>query len=263
MWFGDARFPLSEEVFEALLAGGANHVFVMPTTLRRAQVTPTHPYGHYDPRLGRSNAHWRDVDAGQLAQAVVADHEKWGFDTDWVFSNEISYSQWRTSANEEYRLWLVAFVESLASAGLTPAVYSPITDPRSEGDKWSALAAAGHVAVEGYLDAASVARAHDASAYSATQYAAIRASYEALGVPVDRCILVEHYSQTAGGTGWGRGGLALDDWLGVIGARIAGAREAGFTRFASYGWGYNPMSAPDSDIVATATAYVDATPAVA
>jgi hypothetical protein len=261
MWFGDARFPLSEEVFTALLTGGANHVFVMPTTLRRSQVTPAHPYGHYDPRLGRSNAHWRGVDAAQLAEAVVSDHEKWSFDTDWVFSNEISYSQWRASANDDYRLWLVEFVESLAGAGVVPAVYSPITDPRSERDKWSALAAAGYVAVEGYLDAAGVAAARDASGYCATRYAAIRSSYEAVGVPLGRCILVEHYSQTAPGTGWGRGGLGLGAWLAVVAARIAGAREAGFALLASYGWGYNPMGAPDSDIVATATAYLAATPA--
>ncbi len=49
MWFGDAAFPLSEDVFAALLAGGANHMFVMPTTKRRAQVEPAHPSGHYDP----------------------------------------------------------------------------------------------------------------------------------------------------------------------------------------------------------------------
>jgi hypothetical protein len=38
MWFGDANFPLSEEVFETLLSGSRNHVVVMPTTMRKAQV---------------------------------------------------------------------------------------------------------------------------------------------------------------------------------------------------------------------------------
>jgi hypothetical protein len=89
----------------------------------------------------------------------------------------------------------------------------------------------------------------------------MRSSYEALGVPVDRCILVEHYSQTAQGSGWGRGGLGLDAWLAIVAARIVCTRDAGFALLASYGWGYNPMGAPDSDIVATATAYVAATPA--
>jgi hypothetical protein len=87
----------------------------------------------------------------------------------------------------------------------------------------------------------------------------MRSHFEAQGVPVARCVLVEHYAQTPSGTAWGRGGLPLDDWLAVIAARVAGARLAGFARIGSFAWGYNRMQAPDSDIIATATAYVAAT----
>ena len=116
----------------------------------------------------------------------------------------------------------------------------------------------GYVAIEGYLDAAMVLAARDPVGYSAGQYADIRSHFEAQGVAVDRCILVEHYSQTPATTKWGRGGLSLDDWLNVIAARIAGARKAGFALLGSYGWGYNRMGVTDNEIVETARAYVAA-----
>lgn len=259
MWFGDANFPLSEDVFGALLTGGANHTFVMPTTKRRTQVEPAHPYGHYDPTLGRSNPRWRELDAVELAGRVVAEHEKWDFGSPWVFCNEISYSQWRAMAIDEYRRWTVTFAQTLAADGLVPALYSPIKKPNNERDEWAALAAVGFVAIEGYLDAASITSARDPSGYCASQYADMRAHFEAQGVPVDRCVLVEHYAQTPSGTAWGRGGLSLEDWLSVIPARIAGARMAGFARIGSFAWGYNRMQVPDAEIIATAHAYVAAT----
>jgi hypothetical protein len=258
MWFGDATFPLSEEVFAALLASDANHMFVMPTTKRRSQVEPGHPYGHYDPTLGRSNPRWRTLDAAELARQVVAEHEKWDFGSPWVFCNEISYSQWRAMAIEEYRRWTVAFAQALAAGGLVPAVYSPIKNPNNERAEWSTLAAVGYVAIEGYLDGPSVAAARDPAGYCATQYSGMRSHFEAQGVPVDRCVLVEHYAQTPSGTAWGRGGLPLDEWLSVIPARVAGARMAGFTFIGSYGWGYNRMQVADAESVATATAYAAA-----
>ena len=259
MWFGDANFPLGEDVFTALLTSGGNHMFVMPTTRRGAEVTPAHAFGHYDPQLGRANQRWRSVAATELAQQVAAEHEKWNFGSPWVFCNELSYSQWRASTNDDYRRWTVAFAQTLADVGLVPAVYSPITDPRSESDKWAALAAVGYIAIEGYLDAASVVGAGDPVDYCAARYGEIRSHYQAQRVPIDRCVLVEHYAQTPSGTGWGRGGLPLDDWLNIIPARVAGARAAGFALLGSFGWGYNRMQVPDDEIVATATAYVAAT----
>jgi hypothetical protein len=259
IWFGDANFPLSEDVFDALLASGANHVFVMPTTKRRAQVEPAHPYGQYDPSLGKTNPRWRENDPAELAQRVVAAHEQWEFTSPWVFCNEISYSQWRAQAIEEYRRWTVTFAQTLAAGGLVPVVYSPIKRPNNERHEWSALAAVGYVGIEGYLDATSIAAARDPSGYCASQYAEMRSQFEAQGVPAERCVLVEHYAHTPSGTAWGRGGLPLDDWLSVIPARVAGASMAGFASIGSYAWGYNRMQVPDADIVATANAYVAAT----
>jgi hypothetical protein len=259
VWFGDANFPLSDDVFEALLTSAANHTFVMPTTKRRAQVEPAHPYGQYDPTLGRSNPRWRELDATELARQVIAEHEKWQFGSPWVFCNEISYSQWRALAIDEYRRWIVEFAQTLAAGGLVPAVYSPMKNPNNERAEWSALAAAGYVAIEGYLDGTAVAATHDPSGYCAAQYAGMRSHFEAQGVPVNRCVLVEHYAQTPSGTAWGRSGIPLDDWLSVIPARIAGARMAGFTLIGSFAWGYNRMQVADAEIVETATAYVAAT----
>ena len=85
------------------------------------------------------------------------------------------------------------------------------------------------------------------------------ASYQAQGVPLDRCVLVEHYAQTATGIGRGRGDLGLEDWLRVIAARVAGATAAGFSHLGSYAWGYNQMGVADSEIVATANTYIEAT----
>lgn len=259
LWFGDASFPLSEAVFDALLASGANHVIVMPTTKRRAQVEPIHPYGQYDPSLGRTNPRWRDTDPVELARKTVAAHEQWEFSSPWVFCNEISYSQWRAQAIEEYRRWIVTFAQTIAAGGLRPVVFSPIKKPNNERREWSALAEVGYVGIEGYLDAAGITSAREAADYCATQYAAMRSQFEAQGVPVDRCVLVEHYAHTPSGVAWGRGGLVLDEWLGVIPARVAGARMAGFASIGSYAWGYNRMQVPDTDIVATANAYVTAT----
>jgi hypothetical protein len=259
MWFGDANYPLGESVFTTLLASGRDHVVVMPTTRRREQVSAGHDYGQYDTRLARANTRWRQVDPTQLAQQVADDHAKWEFGSPWVFCNELSYTQWRTSANEEYRVWAVTFAQALADAGLTPAVYSPIQGPLGESDNWSALAAAGYVAIEGYVDPSAVVGAADPADYCEGLYTSVASRYEAQGVPIDRCVLVEHYAQTLAGTGRGRGGLDLQSWLSVIGARIAGARAAGFTFLGSYAWGYNQMDAPEDELIATANAYVDAT----
>jgi hypothetical protein len=231
----------------------------MPTTKRRAQVEPAHPYGQYDPTLGRTNPRWRDADPLELAAQVAVDHERWGFSSPWVFCNEISYSQWRAQAIEEYRRWVVAFAQALAGDGLVPVVYSPIKRPNNERPDWAALAAAGYVAIEGYLEPAGITAARDPVGYCAAQYDEMRGQFEAQGVPVERCVLVEHYAHTPGGIAWGRGGLALDDWLSVIPARVAGARAAGFASIGSFAWGYNRMQVPDADIVATANAYVAAT----
>ena len=152
MWFGDANFPLSEDVFAALLASGRNHVVAMPTTLRKGQVVPQHDYAQYDNHLSRANASWRNVDPVELAQQVMSARAKWEFDSPWVFCNELSSSQWRASANEAYRVWAVSFAQALAETGVVPVVYSPVTNPLSEGDNWSALAAAAYIAIEGYLD---------------------------------------------------------------------------------------------------------------
>jgi hypothetical protein len=258
MWFGDANFPLSEDVFATLLGSGHNHVVVMPTTLRKAQVAPKHDHAQYDNHLSRANTNWRSLDPAELAQQVMSARAKWEFSSPWVFCNELSSSQWRASANEAYRVWAVSFAQALAETGVQPVVYSPVVHPRSESDNWSALAAAAHIAIEGYLDPAAVVRARNPADYCRASYASIAASYRAQGVPLDRCVLVEHYAQTATGTGRGRGGLALEDWLRVIAARIAGASTAGFTHLGSYAWGYNQMSAADSEIIATATAYIEA-----
>jgi hypothetical protein len=258
LWFGDADFPLGEDVFGALLDGGRNHVVVMPTTMRKAQVKPQHPYAQYDTRLSRANRNWRDVDPVQLARQVTDARAKWDFDSPWVFCNEISYSLWRASANEAYRVWVVEFAQALARSGLLPALYSPIANPLSESDNWSALAAAGYVAIESYLDPARVAAAGDPAGFCRAQYESMASHYEAQGVPIDRCVLVEHYAQTTDGTGRGRGGLPLEDWLAVIEARVAGARAAGFGQLGSYAWGYNQMRVPESEIVETARTYVEA-----
>jgi hypothetical protein len=259
IWFGDANFPLSEEVFAALLAGGRNHIVVMPTTLRKAQVVPQHEYAQYDNHLSRANATWRNVDPVELAQQVTSARAKWEFSSPWVFCNELSSSQWRATANEAYRVWAVSFAQALAQTGVVPVVYSPVMNPLSESDNWSALAAAAYVAIEGYLDPAAVLGAGDPTGYCRTSYASMAASYQAQGVPLDRCVLVEHYAQTAAGTGRGRGGLGLDDWLRVIGARVGGASAAGFSHLGSYAWGYNQMGVTDSEIVETAKAYTEAT----
>ncbi len=259
MWFGDANFPLSEDVFEALLAGGRDHVIVMPTTLRKAQVAPGHDHAQYDNHLSRANTSWRNVDPVELAQQVMSTRAKWEFSSPWVFCNELSSSQWRASANEAYRVWAVSFAQALAQLGVLPVVYSPVMNPRSEGDNWSALADAGYVAIEGYLDPAGVVGAADPVGFCRTSYASMAASYQAQGVPLDRCVLIEHYAQTATGTGRGRGGLGLGDWLQVVGARIVGAIAAGFSHVGSYAWGYNQMGVADSEIVATARAYIEAT----
>ncbi len=259
MWFGDANFPLSEEVFAALLTGDRNHVVVMPTTLRKAQVMPGHDYAQYDNHLSRANANWRKIDPVELAEQVVSARAKWEFSSPWLFCNELSSSQWRASANEAYRVWAVRFVEALAGAALVPVVYSPVMNPRSEGDNWSALASAGYLAIEGYLDPGGVLAAGEPADYCRSSYASMAASYQAQGVPIDRCVLVEHYAQTATGIGRGRGGLNLEDWLRVIAARVAGASAAGFSHLGSYAWGYNQMGVADSEIVATAKAYIEAT----
>jgi hypothetical protein len=258
MWFGDASFPLSEEVFTTLLRSGRNHVVVMPTTLRQAQVAPGHDYAQYDNHLSRANTNWRSVDPVELAQQVIGARAKWEFNSPWVFCNEISSSQWRATANEAYRVWAVSFAQALAETGVVPVVYSPVMYPRSESDNWSALAAAGYVAIEGYLDPNGVLGARDPADYCSTSYASIASSYQAQGVPLDRCVLIEHYAQTATGIGRGRGGLSLEDWLRVIAARVAGASAAGFSHLGSYAWGYNQMRVADSEIVATATAYIEA-----
>lgn len=255
VWFGDASYPLSEDVFQALL-DSPQRVVVMPTTNRRAQVAPWHVHAHYSPELSRAqqDGKWMTTDPVALARQVVEFHEQQGFYAPWVFCNEISYKTWRQTVNEPYREWVNTFAEALADGGLWPVVYSPIEDPRSEADNWSRLARAGYVGIEGYLDPVKV----DSVEYCADAYAEMRDAYVRLGVPQERQVLVEIFAQTVAGATYGRGGLPLVDWLNVVRCRVAGAKAAGFGMIGSFEWGYNAMGVSGAELRAGVRAYTDA-----
>ena len=163
-------------------------------------------------------------------------------------------------AIEEYRRWAVTFAQTLADGGLVPAVYSPMKAAPHRTRRMDGARRVGYGAIEGYLEAALSSQSQRPTGYSARGHTReMRSHFEAQGVAVERCVLVERCSADPAGTAGGRGAARLTDWLTVIAARIAGARTAGFTLHRKLRVGFNRMQAPDADNVATATAYIGAT----
>lgn len=162
----------------------------------------------------------------------------------WFFVNEISAGSWPDDA--AYRAWVIAFAKRMRARGREVIVAAPFDRPGHHASDWSALADAAHVAAEVYLTGAAVNASGNSVSFCEGRYRDAAEAYGALGVPLERLFLVEHFGGTAKGATWGRAGVGVPGWKNAIHARAKAARKIGFAGFVSYSWAGNQMHDPDA-----------------
>jgi len=175
---------------------------------------------------------------------------------DWIVLNEISGSQWPT--NQTYRTWVQDVVDALHNTyGYSVIVYSPFATVAGNDASWQAVSADAYIAVENYLSGQEVQAQNFSVSWCQSQYESSISSYNAHGVPASRLILGEHFGQTVAGTGWGRAGVASNDWDSAITARDAAALNDGFAGFIGYDWGNDDMGVATNEMMHFEDTYAD------
>ncbi len=186
--------------------------------------------------------------AAKFNQYALNNHTSTGPRPDWIVLNEISSSQWQNSS--DYRDWLVEVVRLLRQTyAFNVVVYAPFSNPGNSSTWWTALSSNAYVAAEVYLSGAEIKAQNYSVSWCQGQYQSSLNSYNAVGVPKAKLILGEHFAQTVAGTGWGRSGIASNEWDQAINARSRAALNLGFTGFASYAWVYNGMLAIKEEMI--------------
>src|SRR5262249_32250504 len=145
--------------------------------------------------------------------------------------------------NATYRQWVIDVCHILrVTYGRNVGVYSPFQNPNSNNSSWQALAAEAWVIDECYLSGKEIRDAGFSQAWCESQYLASKNSYLNRGVPADRLMLVEYYSNSRAtndaGTavGWGRAGVDYSEWETAIQVRTPAFLNVGFAGYHSYGW---------------------------
>jgi hypothetical protein len=159
----------------------------------------------------------------------------------WIVLNEISAGSWPT--NQTYRTWVHDVVHALHNTyNYSVILYAPFANPGANSSDWQAVSADAYIAVENYLSGEEVLAQNFSVSWCQSQYHSSITSYNAVGVPTSRLILGEHFAQTVSGTGYGRSGVASNDWDSAIIARDKGALNAGFAGFIGYAWDKDAMN---------------------
>jgi hypothetical protein len=158
----------------------------------------------------------------------------------WIVMNEISAGTWPDDA--AYRAWVVAFAKRMKTTyGKNMIVAAPFTHPGYHADAWSALSKYAFIAAELYLTGKEINKSGNSVSYCRDKYESSIASYENVGVPRSRLMMIEHFGSTASDAKWGRAGVSVAGWKNAIVARSKAAKEAGFAGYLSYSWGSNQM----------------------
>jgi len=167
---------------------------------------------------------------------------------DWIVLNEISSSLWQGGAS--YRTWTADVVRELkTNYGFNVILFSPFATVSANNADWQAVSSNAWIGIENYLDGPQI----QANGYSVSwcqgQYQNSITAYTNRGVPRAKLMIAEHFGQTVAGTGWGRSGMASNEWDAAIVARGQAAQNLAFAGYLTYAWGKNAMLAPDEELI--------------
>jgi hypothetical protein len=186
--------------------------------------------------------------ASNINQYAVANFTSTGPRPDWVVLNEISSGLWPSDST--YRAWVRDTIHALrATYGFNVILFSPFTNPGSNGSDWQAVAADAYIAIENYLSGAEVKTAGYSVSYCQGQYQGSVTSYGNMGVSKSRLMLGEHFAQSTSGASYGRSGVASNEWDTVIPVRNQAAQNVAFAGFLTYAWGGNDMLVSTNEII--------------
>ncbi len=167
---------------------------------------------------------------------------------DWIVLNEISTSLWQNDS--AYRVWAAAVVRELkTNYGFNVILFSPFATVAANGTDWQAVSANAWIGIENYLDGAQIKANGYSVSWCQSQYQSSITAYTNRGVPLAKLMLGEHFGQTVAGTGWGRSGIASNEWDQAIAARSKAAINLAFTGYLTYSWGGNGMMVSDDEMV--------------
>jgi hypothetical protein len=164
----------------------------------------------------------------------------------WYIVNEISASQWPDNA--EYRQFVIDFATAMdIDYDKHVVIAAPFANPGNNAADWSALADHAYIGAEVYLSGAAVNASGNSVAWCLAQYQDAVDAYAALGVPLSRLFLVEHFGQTTPDKTWGRAGVSVGGWHNAIEARSTASHMIDFPGYVSYAWSWNTMHETDEN----------------
>jgi hypothetical protein len=232
------------------------HFVVMGSDEQRADIEAAgnHLALYYD----TLNDGWSQGGTGAQGAADVwswANEHFSGSPPTWFVLNEISRSGWEGTSEDpdgaKYRAYVVGLVAHLANDHQRKVVVcTPYVTPAAPGTgaKQAAQAASWRAIARNAIIAAEVQMTGDAvtanPARAGQLLDATIAAYAALGLSTkDRLMIVDNFSNSKAGAGYGREGAGLADWEKVIDRRAQAyeARTQQLRGYLSYGWAGNEM----------------------
>jgi len=157
----------------------------------------------------------------------------------WIL-NELSEHNWFSNVHGYHQYALDVVKRLRTKYHVTPVMCSPsmmihvATNP-SDRD-FGVLAKYAYIGVEAYVSSLAVKKNKYSVSWLHGQYVKSVQSYQQAGVPKSKLIMLEDYSTTPKGTGWGSGGLPQSQWLKVVTARGKAMQHLGVAGTGSYGW---------------------------
>lgn len=190
----------------------------------------------------------------------------------WIALNEISSTNWQNnptnSAGYTYHNWVIATVALLKNGDnsdpshVIPAhtnviIWAPFSAPASTyRSDWQSLAQYAYIADEDYINGATVkSQGYSIPAVQAFYQSSFNAWVNNAGVPVNRLMLSEYYSNSTAGNGYGANGTSGEDWQAAIETRALAAYNVGFGGYIGYSWGNNAQGSSNAALVSYVNAY--------
>ncbi|HEX5472968.1 MAG TPA: hypothetical protein VFW73_13835 [Lacipirellulaceae bacterium] len=195
-----------------------------------------------------------------------------GSQSGWIALNEVSSSNWQNnpvnSAGYDYHTWCIDVVallkngDSSDSSHIVPAhtgviLWAPFGTPGSGNrSSWQAIAQYAYIADERYIDGATVqSEGYSVSAVQSYYQQSFNAWVNNAGIPADRLILSEEYTNSLAGNGYGANGLSGEAWQAAIECRNLAAYNVGFAGYVGYAWGKNAQGSSTDTLISYENSY--------
>jgi hypothetical protein len=195
-----------------------------------------------------------------------------GSQSGWIALNEVSSSNWQNnpvnSAGYDYHTWCIDVVALLKNgdssdpAHIVPAhagviLWAPFGTPGSGNrSSWQAIAQYAYIGDERYIDGATVqSEGYSIPAVQNYYQQSFNAWVNNAGVPADRLILSEEYTNSLAGNGYGANGLSGEAWQTAIECRNLAAYNVGFAGYVGYAWSKNAQGSSTDTLISYENAY--------